>query len=207
MIEVRFHARKGRGAFDAARILAAAFRYAGKDASWLIPLGWEDAVNFEAALARADETSAKPRDAMLAVFYPPLLEIPDIWMRFEEPDLVLVNTRNELAAVDLCGGLRTAVVDAYGIARDCGPCFGITGVIAPMLGALAGASNVILGVHMIEALKQTARALKLTQKDLDRLLKGLEAGYERVKIKGGSRDWKRPERVVEAEERPEKSLQ
>lgn len=207
MIEVRFHARRGRGAFDAARILAAAFRYAGKDASWLIPLGWEDAVNFEAALARADETSGKPREAVLAIFYPPLLEIPDIWMRFEEPNLVLVNTRNQLAAVDLCGGLRTAVVDAYGIARDCGPCFGIPGAVAPMLGALAGAGNIILGVHLIEALKQTARALRLPSRDLDRLLRGLEKGYEEVKIKGGSRDWKREGKAAKPEERPEGYVQ
>jgi len=204
VIEVRFHARKGRGAFDAARILAAAFRYAGKDASWLIPLGWEDGVNFEAALARADETSGKPREAVLAVFYPPLLEIPDIWMRFEEPNLVLVNTRDELEAVDLCGGLRAAVVDAYGIARDCGPCFGIPGVVAPMLGALAGAGNIVLGVHLIEALKQTARALKLTSRDLDRLLKGLETGYERVKIRGENHVRKRAGKAAEFEERPER---
>jgi len=185
MIEVRFHARMGQGTVEAAKILAASFRLAGRDASWFIPIGWEDAVNFDAALARADEGSQDKRISALAVFYPPLLEIPDVWVKFEHPDLVLVNSRDPVSTLDLCGGERTAIVDASGIARSIGPCYGIPSLAPPMLGALAAAGNIILGIHLIEALKHTARVLRLTRKDFDRLVRALEAGYDHVKIRGG----------------------
>ena len=185
MIEVRFHARMGQGTVEAAKILAASFRLAGRDASWFIPIGWEDAVNFDAALARADEVSRDKRLSALAIFYPPLLEVPDIWVKFEHPDLVLVNSRDTASALNLCGGERTAVVDASGIARSIGPCYGIPSLAPPMLGALAAAGNIILGIHLIEALKHTARVLKLTRKDFDKLVRALEAGYDHVKIRGG----------------------
>ena len=185
MIEVRFHARMGQGTVEAAKILAASFRLAGRDASWFIPIGWEDAVNFDAALARADEVSNDKRISALAVFYPPLLEIPDVWVKFEHPDLVLVNSRDPVSTLYLCGGERTAMVDASGIARSIGPCYGVPSLAPPMLGALAAAGNIILGIHLIEALKHTARALKLTRRDFDRLVRTLEAGYDHVRIRGG----------------------
>ncbi len=185
MIEVRFHTRKNRGGLEAARILAAALRLAGCDASWFIPIGWELAVIFEAAQTKADKSSGKPRHSALAVFYPPLLEVPDTWMKFEHPDLVLINTRDILEALDLCGGERVAVVDASGIASDVGPCYGIPSLVAPMLGALAAAGNIVLGMHLIHALKETARAFKISQRDLDCLMRALEAGYDTVRIRGG----------------------
>ncbi|MDH3346294.1 MAG: hypothetical protein OEL75_03840 [Kiritimatiellaceae bacterium] len=185
MIEVRFHGRKSQGSMEAARILAAAFRLAGRDATCFIPAGWEYAVNFEASLARADELSTGSRITSLVVFYPPLLEVPDIWLKFEHPHIVIVNTRNALEALDLCDGARVAAVDASGIARDAGPCYGIPSLVAPILGALAAAGNMVLGVHLMHALKETARTLKITQKDFERIMRALEAGYDSVRIRGG----------------------
>ncbi len=185
VIEVRFHSRKDRGAVEAARILAAAFRLGGRDASWFVPVDWEHAVHFDAVLSRADETSESPRLSALAIFYPPLLEVPDVWMRFEDPDMVVINTSDTLAALDLCGGRRVAMVDASGIARDIGPCYGVPSLVAPILGALAAAGNIVLGIHLMEALRKSAYAWKLTQKDYERLMRAIEAGYDTVRIRGG----------------------
>ena len=196
VIEVRFHSRRDRGAIMAARILAAAFRLSGRDASWHIPFGWERAVNFEAATSRADETAGKQRLSALAVFYPPLLEVPDVWMRFENPELILINSRDALPALDICEGHRVAVVDASGIAGQVGPCYGVPSLVAPMIGALAGAGNIVLGIHLIEAIKKSARAFKLTVKDYERLVRALETGYNTVRIRGGKCEYPQASRAA-----------
>ena len=186
MNEVRFHARKGQGAVEAARILASAFRLAGRDASWHTPYGWEYGVNFEAAVAISEDYRGADFSALI-VFFPPLIEVPDVWMGFEHPDLVLVNTRSSLEGISLSDGIGVAMVDATGIAKSVGICSGLPSMVAPMLGAFAATSGAILGAHLISAIEELARSTDMDYEDMMNAIHALELGYDTASISRGRR--------------------
>lgn len=186
MNEIRFHARRGQGAIEAARILASAFRLAGRDASWHIPRDWENAVNFEAGVVLSEEIR-EPSFTALAIFHPPLLEMPDIWVGCDRPDIVLINTRSFLEGENVSEDIGVAAVDGTGIARSVGIYCGLPGLVAPMLGAFAAVSGAVLGGHIIEALHEWARAQSMDLEELNKAMRGLELGYDAVCILRGRR--------------------
>jgi len=186
MNEIRLHARKGQGAIEAARILASAFRLAGRDSSWHINRRWEGAENFEAGVALSEEDRGSSFSS-LVVFYPPLLEMPDIWVGCERPDLVLINTRSFLEGENVSEDVGVAAVDGTGIARSVGVYCGLPGMVAPMLGALAAVSGAVLGRHLIEALSEWARAHGMDMEELNKATRALELGYDAACILRGRR--------------------
>lgn len=181
MKEVRFHSKKGQGALEAGRLLAGAFRLSGRDASWHTPLGWECAVNFEAAVSISEEEH-EPSFCALVVFYPPLLEIPDIWIGIEQPDIVLVNTKCKLEAISIPDNIGFAIVDATGIAKSIGVYYGLPCLAAPMLGALSAISGVVLGSTLMHAMKEASQVFGLDENDLAKAMKALEKGYDTAEI-------------------------
>lgn len=184
MNEVRFHARKGQGAVEAAKIIAGAMRLAGRDASWHVPFEWEGGVNFEAGVAMAEGPKLEALTALVA-FYPPLIEMPDVWMGFENPSIVLINTRSFLVGDNLPENIGLAAVDATGIARSVGGYSGIPNLVAPMLGALSAVTGVVLGARLVDALHEAARALKMNGNELARAIHALELGYDGACITRG----------------------
>lgn len=186
MREVRFHGKKGQGAVEAGRLLAGAFRLSGRDASWHTPVGWEYGANFETAVAISEEQN-EPNFSALVVFYPPLLEFPDIWIGMEKPDIVLLNTRLKTEAISLADDIGFAIVDATGIAKSVGAYCGLPGLTAPMLGALSAVSGIVLGSALMRAMKEASHAFGLDEDDLAKAMKALEKGYDTAQIIRGRR--------------------
>ena len=183
MLEIRFHTKGGQGAIAAARILTDALHLAGREASWFIPVVREYTVNFATVLSYEDKNSEETSLSALVVFHPQLLGMLDLWISYENPDLVLINARETLSVLNLSGGQKIAIIDASEIAGKSGEFHGIPGLVAPMLGALAAAGDIVLERHLVEAIENMAHELKLTHKDLERLIYALEEGYNKIRIR------------------------
>jgi 2-oxoacid:acceptor oxidoreductase gamma subunit (pyruvate/2-ketoisovalerate family) len=179
--EVRWHGRGGQGAVLGASILgSAAALYEGKYAVSFPSFGAERRGAPVQAFTRIADQVIRTRSQIyhptkIIVLDDTLLDVVNITDGAQEGASILINTRRPASKLSIPDYLNIVTLDASTIARDI---IGVTIVNTTMLGALAGATNLI----SLDSIKK-AIANALPEKIAGRNIAAAEAAYERVKGK------------------------
>ena len=179
--EVRWHGRGGQGAVLGASILgSAAALYEGKYAVSFPSFGAERRGAPVQAFTRIADHVIRTRSQ---IYHPTkiialddtLLDVVNITDGVQAGAFILINTRKTASELSLPDYLNVITLDASAIARDI---IGVVIVNTTMLGALAGATNLV----SLDSIKQ-AIADALPQKIVERNIAAAEMAYQKVKGK------------------------
>ncbi len=179
--EIRWHGRGGQGAVLGASILGrAAALYEGKYAVSFPSFGAERRGAPVQAFTRIADHVIRSRSQIyhptkIIVLDDTLLDVVNITDGAKAGASVLINTRKPASELSLPDYLNVIILDATAIARDI---IGVAIVNTTMLGALAGASNLV----SLDSIKQ-AIANALPKKIAERNIAAAEAAYQKVKGK------------------------
>jgi len=179
--EVRWHGRGGQGAVLGASILgSAAALYEGKYAVSFPSFGAERRGAPVQAFTRIADHVIRSRSQIyhptkIIVLDDTLLDVVNITDGAQAGASILINTRKTASELSLPDYLNVITLDASAIARDI---IGVAIVNTTMLGALAGATNMV----SLDSIKQ-AIADALPQKIAERNIAAAEAAYQKVKGK------------------------
>jgi len=179
--EIRWHGRGGQGAVLGASILGrAAALYEGKYAVSFPSFGAERRGAPVQAFTRIADHVIRSRSQIyhptkIIVLDDTLLDVVNITDGAKAGASILINTRKPASELSLPDYLNVITLDASAIARDI---IGVTIVNTTMLGALAGASNLV----GLDSIKQ-AIANALPKKIAERNIAAAEAAYQKVKGK------------------------
>ncbi|HEY81941.1 MAG TPA: pyruvate ferredoxin oxidoreductase [Dehalococcoidia bacterium] len=177
--EVRWHGRGGQGAVLGASILgSAAALYEGKYAVSFPSFGAERRGAPVQAFTRIADQVIRTRSQIyhptrIIVLDDTLFGVVDITDGAQAGATVLVNTRRSISELDIPAGLNVVLLDASAIAQEI---IGVGIVNTTMLGALAGATNLV----GLDAIKK-AIADALPEKIAGRNIAAAEAAYWEVK--------------------------
>ena len=179
--EVRWHGRGGQGAVLGASILgSAAALYEGKYAVSFPSFGAERRGAPVQAFTRIADYVIRTRSQIyhptkIIVLDDTLLEVVNVTDGAQAGASILINTRKPASELNLPDYLKIITLDASTIARDI---IGVAIVNTTMLGALAGATNLV----SLDSIKQ-AIANALPEKIAERNIAAAEAAYQEVKSK------------------------
>jgi len=179
--EVRWHGRGGQGAVLGASILgSAAALYEGKYAVSFPSFGAERRGAPVQAFTRIADHVIRTRSQIyhptkIIVLDDTLLDVVNITDGVQAGAFILINTRKTASELSLPDYLNVITLDASAIARDI---IGVVIVNTTMLGALAGATNLV----SLDSIKQ-AIADALPQKIVERNIAAAEMAYQKVKGK------------------------
>ena len=179
--EVRWHGRGGQGAVLGASILgSAAALYEGKYAVSFPSFGAERRGAPVQAFTRIADHVIRSRSQIyhptkIIVLDDTLLEVVNIIDGASAGAFILINTRKPASELSLPDYLKIVTLDALAIARDI---IGVAIVNTTMLGALAGATNLV----SLDAIKQ-AITNALPEKIAKRNIAAAEVAYQEVKGK------------------------
>jgi 2-oxoacid:acceptor oxidoreductase gamma subunit (pyruvate/2-ketoisovalerate family) len=179
--EVRWHGRGGQGAVLGASILgSAAALYEGKYAVSFPSFGAERRGAPVQAFTRIADHVIRSRSQIyhptkIIVLDDTLLEVVNVTDGAPAGASILINTRKPASELSIPDYLRSVTLDASAIARDI---IGVAIVNTTMLGALAGATNLV-------SLDSIKRAITdaLPEKIAKRNIAAAEAAYQEVKSK------------------------
>ncbi|MCE5214349.1 MAG: pyruvate ferredoxin oxidoreductase subunit gamma [Methanobacterium sp.] len=176
MIEIRFHGRGGQGAVTAAEILAKAAFKDGKYCQAFPFFGPERKGAPVMAFTRIADDPIRRRYQVynpdyVIVLDETILEAVDVLSGLKEKGKVLINSKNE---IDFEKNIESYNIDATGIALDI---LGVPIVNTVMLGAFAGATNVVTADSIVDATKETFPG-KIGEKNA----KAVQFAYEKIKI-------------------------
>lgn len=179
--EVRWHGRGGQGAVLGASILgSAAALYEGKHAVSFPSFGAERRGAPVQAFTRIADHLIRSRSQIyhptkVIVLDDTLIDVVNITDGAQEGASILVNTRKPVSELSIPAYLNVITLDASAIARDV---IGVAIVNTTMLGALAGATNLV----SLDSIKQ-AIADALPKKIAERNIAAAEVAYAKVKGK------------------------
>jgi len=179
--EVRWHGRGGQGAVLGASILgSAAALYEGKYAVSFPSFGAERRGAPVQAFTRIADHVIRSRSQIyhptkIIVLDDTLLEVVNVTDGAPAGASILINTRKPASELSIPDYLRSVTLDASAIARDI---IGVAIVNTTMLGALAGATNLV----SLDSIKQ-AIINALPEKIAKRNIAAAEAAYQEVKSK------------------------
>jgi 2-oxoacid:acceptor oxidoreductase gamma subunit (pyruvate/2-ketoisovalerate family) len=179
--EVRWHGRGGQGAVLGASILgSAAALYEGKYAVSFPSFGAERRGAPVQAFTRIADHVIRSRSQIyhptkIIVLDDTLLEVVNVTDGAPAGASIIINTRKPASELSIPDYLRYVTLDASAIARDI---IGVAIVNTTMLGALAGATNLV-------SLDSIKRAITdaLPEKIAKRNIAAAEAAYQEVKSK------------------------
>jgi len=177
--EVRWHGRGGQGAVLGASILgSAAALYEGKYAVSFPSFGAERRGAPVQAFTRIADHVIRTRSQIyhptrIIVLDDTLLDVVNITDGAQAGATVLINTRKPASELAIPAGLNVIPLDASAIAQEI---IGVAIVNTTMLGALAGATNLV----GLDAIKK-AIADALPEKIAERNITAAEAAYREVK--------------------------
>ena len=177
MIEIRFHGRGGQGAVTAAEILAKAAFKDGKYCQAFPFFGPERKGAPVMAFTRIADDPIRRRYQVynpdyVIVLDETILEAVDVLSGLKEKGKVLINSKNE---IDFNKNIESYNIDATGIALDI---LGVPIVNTVMLGAFAGATNVVSADSIINTTKETFPG-KIGEKNA----KAVQVAYEKIKYR------------------------
>ncbi len=175
MIEIRFHGRGGQGAVTAAEILAKAAFEDGKYCQAFPFFGAERKGAPVMAFSRINDSPIRRRYQVynpdyVVVLDDTLLEAVDVLSGLKKDGKVIINAKDDL---DLGNDIKSYSIDATGIALDI---LGIPIVNTVMLGAFAGATDVVSLDSIIKVTKETFPG-KIGEKNA----KAAQIAYEKIK--------------------------
>ena len=179
--EVRWHGRGGQGAVLGASILgSAAALYEGKYAVSFPSFGAERRGAPVQAFTRIADHVIRSRSQIyhptkIIVLDDTLLEVVNVTDGAPAGASIIINTRKPASELSIPDYLRSVTLDASTIARDI---IGVAIVNTTMLGALAGATNLV----SLDSIKQ-AIINALPEKIAKRNIAAAEAAYQEVKSK------------------------
>ena len=179
--EVRWHGRGGQGAVSGASILgSAAALYEGKHAISFPSFGAERRGAPVQAFTRIADHVIRSRSQIyhptkIIVLDDTLLDVVNVADGAQEGAAIFVNTRKPAAELSLPAHLIITAIDASAIAKDI---IGIAIVNTTLLGALAGATNLV----SLDSIKQ-AITDALPEKIAKRNIAAAEAACEKVRNK------------------------
>jgi len=179
--EVRWHGRGGQGAVLGASILgSAAALYEGKYAVSFPSFGAERRGAPVQAFTRIADHVIRSRSQIyhptkIIVLDDTLLEVVNVTDGAPAGASILINTRKPASELSIRDYLESVTLDASAIARDI---IGVAIVNTTMLGALAGATNLV----SLDSIKQ-AIINALPEKIAKRNIAAAEAAYQEVKSK------------------------
>ena len=179
--EVRWHGRGGQGAVLGASILgSAAALYEGKYAVSFPSFGAERRGAPVQAFTRIADRVIRSRSQIyhptkIIVLDDTLIEVVNVTDGAPAGASILINTRKPASELSIPDYLGSVTLDASAIARDI---IGVAIVNTTMLGALAGATNLV-------SLDSIKRAITdaLPEKIAKRNIAAAEAAYQEVKSK------------------------
>ena len=177
MIEIRFHGRGGQGAVTAAEILAKSAFKDGKYCQAFPFFGPERKGAPVMAFTRIADDPIRRRYQVynpdyVIVLDETILEAVDVLSGLKEKGKVLINSKNE---IDFNKNIESYNIDATGIALDI---LGVPIVNTVMLGAFAGATNVVSADSIINTTKETFPG-KIGEKNA----KAVQVAYEKIKYR------------------------
>ncbi len=177
MIEIRFHGRGGQGAVTAAEILAKSAFKDGKYCQAFPFFGPERKGAPVMAFTRIADDPIRRRYQVynpdyVIVLDETILEAVDVLSGLKEKGKVLINSKNE---IDFNKNIESYNIDATGIALDI---LGVPIVNTVMLGAFAGATNVVTADSIINTTKETFPG-KIGEKNA----KAVQVAYEKIKYR------------------------
>jgi pyruvate ferredoxin oxidoreductase gamma subunit len=175
MIEIRFHGRGGQGAVTAAEILAKAAFEDGKYCQAFPFFGAERKGAPVMAFSRINDSPIRRRYQVynpdyVIVLDDTLLEAVDVLSGLKEDGKVIINAKDN---VNLGKNVESYTIDATGIALDI---LGVPIVNTVMLGAFAGATEVVTLDSIINVTKETFPG-KIGEKNA----KAAQMAYEKIK--------------------------
>ena len=179
--EVRWHGRGGQGAVLGASILGSAVAlYGGKYAVSFPSFGAERRGAPVQAFTRIADHVIRTRSQIyhptkIIVLDDTLLDVVNVTDGAQAGASILINTRKPASELSIPDYLRFVTLDASAIARDI---IGVAIVNTTMLGALAGATNLV----SLDSIKQ-AIINALPEKIAKRNIAAAEAAYQEVKSK------------------------
>ena len=175
MIEIRFHGRGGQGAVTAAEILAKSAFEDGKYCQAFPFFGAERKGAPVMAFSRIDDGPIRRRYQVynpdyVIVLDETLLESVDVLSGLKEDGKVIINSKDN---VNLGKDIESVNIDATGIALEI---LGVPIVNTVMLGAFAGATNVVTVDSLINVTKETFPG-KIGEKNA----KAIQIAYDKIK--------------------------
>ncbi|MCX8043416.1 MAG: pyruvate ferredoxin oxidoreductase subunit gamma [Desulfobacterota bacterium] len=169
MMEIRFHGRGGQGAVTSAELVALAAISEGNYAQAFPSFGPERRGAPVLSFVRIDSSKIRARyeirePDVVVVLDPSLVEVAQVTAGIKPNGIVVVNTKKSISEFKQRYGIniRTAVVDATGIARDL---LGVPITNTTMIGALVRATGAIALESLIEPL--THRFGRLAPKNIE----------------------------------------
>jgi pyruvate ferredoxin oxidoreductase gamma subunit len=157
MLEVRIHGRGGQGGVTSAELVALAAISEGKYAQAFPSFGPERRGAPVLSFIRIDDRKIRARyeirePDVVVVLDPSLIEVASVTLGIREGGILVVNTRKPIAQLkqEYGIGVRTAVVDATGIAREV---LGLPITNTTMIGALVRATGAVDIESLVEPLK------------------------------------------------------
>ncbi len=182
-VAIRIHGRGGQGSVTCAELVAQAAIDEGKYAQAFPAFGPERRGAPVQAFIRIDDN--KPirvragvvHPDIVVVLDPSLLDIVDVTSGLKEGNMLVINTRDSLEAIEakFGRGYRLAVIDATGIARQC---IGRPIVNTTMIGALVKASGIVAPESLLPPFNN--RFGRLAEKNIE----AMQQAYKETKIKG-----------------------
>ena len=179
--EVRWHGRGGQGSVLGASILgSAAALYEGKHAVSFPSFGAERRGAPVQAFTRIADHAIRSRSQIyhptkIIVLDDTLLDVVNVADGAQDGANILINTRKPAAELSLPAHLNVITIDASSIAEDI---IGIAIVNTTMLGALAGATNLV----SLDSIRKAITAT-LPEKIVKRNIAAAEAACEKVRNK------------------------
>lgn len=160
MIEIRFHGRGGQGAVIASKLLAVAFFKDGRFVQSFPSFGVERRGAPVQAFTRMADEYIRVRSQIytpdhVIVLDRTLLTTQDVTSGLKEGGWIIVNSPEPPENISFAARFPVATVDADGIAVECGLGTRMSPIAnTPMLGAFAGATNLVKLDSVLEAVTE-----------------------------------------------------